>query len=111
MLIDYSTHLEVLVANLLLASSEQRAYVLRQANLENLRSIRCIVSLNHRAVKNSVKRRPDSKRKGVQLTDELEKYIETLQACATTWDYDEAAERYVFDFWIDEESRVRIHNQ
>lgn len=106
MLIDYSTHLEVLVANLLLASPEQRAYVLRQANLENLRSVRCIVSLNHRAVKNGVKRRPDSKRKGVQLTDELERYIETLQTCATTWDYDEAAERYVFDFWIDEESRL-----
>lgn len=105
MLIDYSTHLEVLVANLLLASPEQRSYVLRQANLENLRSVRCIVSLNHRAVKNGVQRRPNSKRKGVQLTDELEGYIETLQACATTWDYDEATERYVFDFWIDGESR------
>jgi restriction system-associated AAA family ATPase len=105
MLIDYSTHLEVLVANLLLACPEQRAYVLHQANLENLRSVRCIVSLNHRAVKNGVKRRPDSKRKGVQLTDELEGYVAVLQACATTWDYDEAAERYVFDFWIDEASR------
>jgi restriction system-associated AAA family ATPase len=105
MLIDYSTHLEVLVANLLLASPEQRAYVLGQANLESLRSVRCIVSLNHGPVKNSVRRRTDSKRKGVQLTSELEGYIQTLQACATTWDYDERVERYVFDFWVDEESR------
>lgn len=110
MLIDYSTHLEVLVANLLLASPEQRAYVLHQANLENLRSVRCIVSLNHGAVRNSVRRRSDSKRKGVQLTSELEGYIQTLQTCATTWDYDEAAERYVFDFWIDEESRRGFHS-
>lgn len=105
MLIDYSTHLEVLVANLLLASPKQRAYVLRQANLESLRSVRCIVSLNHGAVRNNVRRRSDSKRKGVQLTSELEGYIKTLEACATTWDYDEASERYVFDFWIDEQSR------
>jgi len=105
MLIDYSTHLEVLVANLLLASPEQRAYILGQANLKSLRSVRCIVSLNHGAVRNGVRRRSDSKRKGVQLTGELEGYIETLQACATTWDYDEVAERYVFDFWIDEEAR------
>jgi len=105
MLIDYSTHLEVLVANLLLAAPEQRAYVLDQAGLESLRSVRCIVSLNHKAVRNSVRHRPDSQRKGVQLTNELEGYIETLQACATAWDYDEAGERYVFDFWIDDESR------
>jgi restriction system-associated AAA family ATPase len=105
MLIDYGTHLEVLVANLLLGSPEQRRYLLDLVGLDDLRSVKCIVSLNHRAVKNSIKRRPESKRRGVQLTDELEGYIDTLKACATTWDYDEKDERYEFDFWIDEEAR------
>jgi restriction system-associated AAA family ATPase len=105
MLIDYSTHLEVLVANLLLGAPEQRRYLLDQVQLADLRSVRCIVSLNHRAVRNAVQRRPDSKRKGVQLTDELEGHIEALKACGTTWDYDPTNERYIFDFWVDEATR------
>lgn len=111
MLIDYSTHLEVLVANLLVSAPEQRRYLLDQVQLADLRSVRCIVSLNHRAVRNAVKRRPDSKRKGVQLTDELEGYIQALQACSTTWDYDSTKEQYVFDFWIDEQSRNAFRTQ
>lgn len=84
MLIDYGTHLEVLVANLLLSPLDQRRYLLDLVGLEELRSVKCIVSLNHKAVKNSISHRPESKRKGVQLTDELESYIDILKACATT---------------------------
>ena len=105
MLIDYSTHLEVLVANLLLGSESQRQFLLKKVKLSDLRSMRCVVSLNHRAVRNGVSKRPDSKRKGVQLTDELEGYIDVLKRCSTTWNFEEADERYVFDFWIDAESR------
>jgi len=105
MLIDYSTHLEVLVANLMLGDSDQRAFLLKNVHLRDLRSMRCVVSLNHRAVRNSVKKRPDSRRKGVQLTDELEGYIDALTACATTSHYDSELERYIFDFWVDDEAR------
>lgn len=106
MLIDYSTHLEVLVANLLLGSTEQRRYLLDAVGLEDLRSVRCVVQLNHGPVKsNSKMRRPSSRRKGVQLTEELEGYIDALRSCATTWDYDPKREIYVFDFWVDGEMR------
>ncbi len=106
MLIDYSTHLEVLAANLLLGSSEQRAYLLGKVKLSALRSMRCVVSLNHENVRNSVLKRPDSKRKGVQLTDQLESYIEILKRCSTAWSFEPGEERYVFDFWVDDECRA-----
>ena len=106
MLIDYSTHLEVLAANLLLGSAEQRAYLLGKVNLSDLRSMRCVVSLNHKAVRNGVLKRPDSKRKGVQLTDQLESYIEILKRCSTAWSFETSEERYVFDFWVDDECRA-----
>ena len=105
MLIDYSTHLEVLVANLMLGDPEQRTFLLKNVHLRDLRSMRCVVSLNHRAVRNSVKKREDSRRKGVQLTEELEGYIDALSACATTSHFDAELERYTFDFWVDEETR------
>lgn len=105
MLIDYSTHLEVLVANLMLGSPEQREFLLNRVKLRDLRSMRCVVSLNHGAVRNSVSKRADSKRKGVQLTEELEGYIDALKSCAATWHYSKSDERYTFDFWVDSESR------
>lgn len=106
MLIDYSTHLEVLVANLLLGSAPQRQYLLDAVGLQDLRSVRCVVQLNHTPVRSNNKvRRAESQRKGVQLTPELEGYIEALRACATTWDFEPERETYVFDFWVDEEMR------
>lgn len=50
MLVDYGTHLEVLVANLILGSAEERAALLRDAKLRELHSFRCVIQLAHRAV-------------------------------------------------------------
>lgn len=106
MLIDYGTHLEVLVSNLLLDTAEQRQALLKYARLNELHSFRCIVQLAHRAIsKVSARRVPGSRRKGVQLTLELEKYLEQLQRCATCYHIDEKTETYTFDFLVDEESR------
>jgi hypothetical protein len=49
MLIDYGTHLEVLVANLLLGDASQRTALLKDALVKDLHSFRCIVQLNHAA--------------------------------------------------------------
>ena len=50
MLIDYGTHLEVLVANLILATDTQRKALLEHARLKGLHSFRCVVQLAHSAV-------------------------------------------------------------
>lgn len=100
MLIDYSTHLEVLVSNLLLGESIVRESIIRHARLDDLASFRCVIQLNHSAAPKAPKGAP-SNRKGVQLTNELEQYIVALTKSSTCWDYDEALEVYTFDFIVD----------
>lgn len=105
MLIDYGTHLEVLVANLLLGSIEQRTALLQEAQLRGLHSFRCIVQLAHSAVP-KVPGRRKSARKGVQLTGELEGYLDSLRRLATCFDYDEKSETYTLDFYVDEQTQA-----
>jgi restriction system-associated AAA family ATPase len=107
MLVDYGTHLEVLVANLILGSMEEREALLRDARLRELHSFRCVIQLAHRAVpKLSARETSSRKRKGVQLTDELESYIDQLKRCSTCHSYDEKSETYVFDFLVTDETRA-----
>lgn len=103
MLVDYGTHLEVLAANLLLGTGAQRQALLTDARLKDIHSFRCIIQLAHSAVP----KRPAAtgSRKGVQLTKELESYIDKLRRCATCSSYDEKTETYVCDFWINEATR------
>ena len=106
MLVDYGTHLEVLVANLLLGSETERDALLREARLKELHSFRCVIQLAHRAVpKLSARETSARRRKGVQLTDELELYIEQLKRCSTCHTYDEKSETYVFDVLVTDETR------
>jgi restriction system-associated AAA family ATPase len=106
MLIDYGTHLEVLVANLLLGKDSQREALLSEAKLQDLHSFRCIIQLAHSAApKAQGKIGQQTRRKGIQLTEELETYIEQLQRCATCHTYDEKTETYIFDYWINDQTR------
>lgn len=106
MLIDYGTHLEVLVANLLLASKDQRAVLLQEARLDDIHSFRCIVQLNHGvAPKAPARRRSGSVRKGIQLTEELEGYIDKLRCCATCHTHDERTDTYIFDFLVNAQTK------
>ena len=107
MLIDYGTHLEVLVANLLLGSEEQRAALLEDARVDDLNSFRCIVQLAHSAAPKapSAKKAQHSNRKGIQLTDELERYLEHLRRCATSFHHEPSTDTYIFDFFVTNETR------
>jgi restriction system-associated AAA family ATPase len=106
MLVDYGTNLEVLASNLLLSDKARRKALLEDANVLDMHSCRCIVQLAHSVVRNApAKRRKRSGRKGVQLTDELEGYLEALKACSTCYQYAEKSETYIFDFYINDQSR------
>ena len=109
MLIDYATHLEVLVANLLLGTPEQQRELLGVAQLDSLQSVRCVIQLAT-TVKASASIRQRSRRKGIQLTDELEGYIENLKACSTCWDYEDQREIYTFDYWCDGETSIALRS-
>lgn len=107
MLVDYGTHLEVLVSNLLLGAVSEREALLNDANLKQLHSFRCVIQLAHRAVtKLTARQTGPRQRKGVQLTDELEHYIEQLQRCSTCHAYEDKTETYIFDFLVTDQTRV-----
>ncbi len=106
MLIDYGTHLEVLIANLMLGSEPLRAAILQHANLKSLSSWRCIIQLAHSAI---TKTKAVNGRRGVKLTEELEGIIENLQSCSTSWSYEKSSETYIFDFFVDGECRKAFH--
>ena len=103
LMIDYATHLEVLVANLLLNGPEKRRAMLTHACLDDLASFRCIIQLNH--LGKSAPPGAPPHRKGIQLTDELEQTIDTLTRCATCWSYDPDREIYTFDYLVDDQLR------
>jgi restriction system-associated AAA family ATPase len=109
MLIDYGTHLELLVANLLLGTEQQKRTLLEIAKLESLRSVRCVVQLAS-GRRTSAGLRKGAGRRGVQLTDELESYIENLKSCSTCWNYESDRETYTFDYWCDDETNVAFRS-
>ena len=102
-LIDYATHLEVLIANLMVGNHDLQSALMKHANLHDLSSWRCIIQLNHP----SGPKAPSGKRKrrGIQLTSELEEYIDALKRCATCWDFQHRTETYTFDFFVDDAAR------
>lgn len=106
MLIDYATNLEVLFANLILGSMHVRGEILRHAGLGDLASCRCVVRLAHSAVPKAPRKQAEkSKRKGIQLTAELEETIDRLKRVATCWRLEERTETYTFDFFINKATR------
>lgn len=106
MLVDYGTHLEVLVANLVLGAAAERTALFQDTNLKELHSYRCVIQLAHSAApKLSGYAASGRKRKGVQLTDELEQYIDQLKRCSTCHSYEDKSETYIFDFLVTEATR------
>jgi restriction system-associated AAA family ATPase len=92
LMMDYGSHLEILVANLLLGDPDDRPLLIRHAGLSNLASFRCVVQL-----------KPSSGPKdGVALTEELKQSIDALRRAATCWSFEKRNETHIFDFFVDE---------
>lgn len=111
MLVDYGTNLEVLFASLMLGETEARKAVLDHARLTDIASCRILVRLAHGSRnKATAKNAQGYRRKGIQLTDELEVILENLKRCSTCWSEDEVTETYKFDFWVNEATRKAFRN-
>ena len=98
MLVDYHSHIEVLVANVMLGSKQVVSSLLSHANLEDLRAFRIIVQTGHSAA-----RRLSTKE--VILPSESKETIEKLKSCSTCWHYDEKDKSYIFDYFVNPESK------
>jgi restriction system-associated AAA family ATPase len=106
MMIDYATNLEILVANQLLSEPDTRNALVADSNVRDIHSCRCIVQLNHPAAPKGPKKvQEQTGRKGVQLTKELDEYLDNLKRCSTCYTIDDETETYTFDLLIDDETR------
>jgi restriction system-associated AAA family ATPase len=105
LLIDYGTNLEVLFANMTMAKPEVRKDILKHARLEDLASCRCILRLAH---KKRDSKKKLGERRGIQLTDELERILDKLKRSATCWHLDERTETYKFDYFVNGATRQAL---
>ncbi|WP_440958651.1 restriction system-associated AAA family ATPase [Oceanicaulis sp. LC35] len=94
LMVDYASHLEVLVATQLLGEPEIRRKTIEHACLDQITSFRCTVRLNGPATTR------------IKLTDELERHILGLKRTATCWDYVASTDTYTFDFFVSEATRT-----
>src|SRR5262249_41213070 len=77
------------------------------ARLRDVHSFRCIIQLAHSAApKVQARGRSASTRKRIQLTQELEDHLDRLRRCATCYAYEEKTETYIFDFFVDDQTRA-----
>ena len=108
MLIDYGTHFEVLLANLLLGDDSVRAELLKAARLDDISSFRCIIQLAHGAAPTASPetRKLTGRTRQVELTDELDLAIQGLQRAATTWSHDPKTNTFVFDYFVEGATRT-----
>jgi restriction system-associated AAA family ATPase len=109
LLIDYGTNLELLFANLTMATPAVRQEILRHARLEDLASCRCVIRLaTPAAPKAPASAKAAGGRKGIQLTGELESLLKKLKQSATCWHLDEKTESYTFDYFVDGATRQAL---
>ena len=106
MLIDYGTHLEVLVANLMLGAAEQRAALLSEAGLEDIHSFRCTVQLARQSGRKApAGRTASSAERGFSSPTSSKRYLDQLRRCSTCYNHNETTDTYTFDFFVDEQSK------
>lgn len=91
MLMDYESNALVLIANYLLNDADKIKIFRDTLRIEQLDSFRIVIQLNKR-----------HGGKEVFLTDELEKYVEQLKECATTWQINSTSkgDEYTLDYWV-----------
>lgn len=94
--VDYATHLEVLIANLIRNEADVEKALLEHAGLDSLYSCRCTVQLDPAT----------GPTKGIKITEELESVLHALKSASTCWNYAEKKQTYIFDFFVDSESKT-----
>ncbi|WP_131538541.1 MULTISPECIES: restriction system-associated AAA family ATPase [Pedobacter] len=97
-LMDYTTNIGVVIANLLYPQEKNVASVLKVIGIKNLKSFQLVIQTKHSA----------APQKGIRLTEELQTWIESLVKVASCYEYVSSENRYVLDFYNDPSTRDAI---
>jgi restriction system-associated AAA family ATPase len=98
-LMDYNTNIGVLVSNLILGKKSTIKKIANYVGIYSLRSFQVIIQTKHNAA---------PKKKGVELTKELEVWINELKKSATCYQYFSEENKYVLDFYMHEATKKAL---
>ncbi len=93
LLINYSSNINILVANFLFRSRSELKPFREYANINFVESFRITIQLRRSTAPRDIK-----------LTDELAGIIDSIRKCATCYVYDPDKNSYTFDFWVNNET-------
>ena len=94
--LDYNTNISIFAANFLLRPESDLKIFSKNINIEQVKSFRIIIQLNHKAAPSN----------GVKLTDELEEYLKNLKKCSTCYNFEEYEEKYTFDYYMNDATKT-----
>lgn len=99
--LDYNANISIFVSNFLLRQDSDLKIFSRTINVQQLRSFRIIIQLNHQAAPG---------KNGIELTRELEDYIKNLKKCATCYNHIKDEEIYTFDYYVNDATKSAFKN-
>lgn len=97
-LMDYTTNIGVVIANLVYSSSNKLKEILTTNNIRSLRNFQIIIQTKQSAAPSN----------GIILTDELTKWIDNLKNVATSYDYSSKENKYTLDFYNNTATRAAL---
>lgn len=97
-LMDYTTNIGVVIANLVYFQSKKLQDILETDNLKSLRSFQLVIQTKQSAAPSN----------GIILTEELEKWIQNLRSVATCYEYSQKENKYTLDFYNNKATREAL---
>jgi restriction system-associated AAA family ATPase len=99
-LMDYTTNIGVVIANLVYFNSKKLTNILEVDNIKSLRNFQIVIQTKQSAAPSN----------GIVLTEELEEWIENLKSVATCFEYSAKENKYTLDFYNNTVTREALKN-
>lgn len=100
-LMDYNTNIGVVISNLILGQKSKIKKLTDYVGIDSLRSFQVVIQTKHSAA---------PKKNKVELTAELENWIQELKNAATCYQYFKKENKYVLDFYMHDATRKALND-
>jgi restriction system-associated AAA family ATPase len=94
-LMDYTTNIGVVIANLVYFESKKLQDILEKDNLKSLRNFQLVIQTKQSAAPSN----------GIVLTKELDKWIQNLKSVSTCYEYSPKEKKFTLDFYNNKVTR------
>lgn len=98
-LMDYNTNIGVMISNLILGEAKKVKTILDNIRINALKSFQLVIQTRHPAAPS---------KNGVELTKELELWIDQLCRASSCYKYDPKHRKYILDFYVNDETKLAL---